>query len=801
MKSYVRSFLIFAGCLIVGCNTCDIQCQAEDWPAIRGSSSQGIVVGSGKFDSSGIKLKTRWKKKIGSGYSSVVVVGDRAYTMFTSGDSDIVGCFDTENGSNVWEYRIDEKFKGANGSFDGPISTPLIFDGHLYGLSCQGRFVCLDGATGELIWEKSLTKDFRSKMPLYGFATSPIAAGGNVVLQVGAPEKMLVAFDPKTGIENWACGDDRIDSQSPSLIDVDGEQVLLATGKKTLLGVDAESGNVRFVFDHDAGNGSAMIPVDIGNETVLLTLDDSFSKAVKLTTAENRAIETSEAWQERSIKNTYNIPTLCNGNLFGFSTRILTCVDPSTGKPHWKSRKPGDGFLIVVDGHLIIVTKEGGVHIATATADNYNEVVKLDLFEDLVWTVPSFSDGAIFIRSLAEIACVDIVADVQPAAELADNITLPLATGFQELLKRVEEANDDASRKKIADEYLNSQSSFPIVDSGIAHFVYYGPENDVALACDVFGARQERKMVAVDGTDVKYYSLQLEKDQRVNYAFLVDFKPQLDKLNPRKMTSSMYAGEMEFAVRLRNDAPLQMSWFGMQDWKEPDFLKSLPEKLNGQVVERQLKSDDEDGTALSLDVYLPPGYTTELDKRYPVVYVFPAPGMASGQFVETADHLFASEAVGLRPAILVIPEGRTQPKTEDRLVPFIDAEFRTIADRNSRSLVGFGFSAGSAFGALGNRPDWFGAISVQSPLVFDTKSALEPIGKLTEKTRVYLDWGRFDMHNPVENWDLRRSSKEIFDSIGEREQVILSGGMVNDSVDWASWRNRFDQVLKVLTME
>ncbi|MEM9413084.1 MAG: hypothetical protein AAGA30_18385, partial [Planctomycetota bacterium] len=357
---------------------------------------------------------------------------------------------------------------------------------------------------------------------------------------------------------------------------------------------------------------------------------------------------------------------------------------------------------------------------------------------------------------------------------------------------------DQANR--MVDEFVAKQSSFPIIDSGVAHFVYRGPESDVALACDVFGARQERKMLPVGNSDMKYYTLQLEPTQRANYAFLVNFKPQTDKLNDRKMTSSMYAGEMEFAVRLRNEKPLEMSWFAMSEWNEPTYLSALPDSLYGKVVEDSLSGESED-QSLPMDVYLPPDYETATAKKYPVVYVLPQPGMGSSQFIQSADYLFANPVDGIRPSIIVIPKGRLAPGTEMELVKKIDAKYRTIAERNSRSIVGFGFTGGAALGVLGSNSEMFGAISAQSPLLFGTDGITKAVENLKQETRVYLDWGRFDMHNPVENWDLRKSSKEIFDALASNDKIILSGGMVDDSVDWSSWKNRFDKVLVTATAE
>ena len=528
-----------------------------------------------------------------------------------------------------------------------------------------------------------------------------------------------------------------------------------------------------------------------------MTVDDSYSKAINLRPIDDAKIAASEKWQHRSIKNTYNIPTVCNGNVFAFSTRILTCVDPATGKPNWKSRKPGDGFLIAVNKHIAIVTKKGSVHLATATSEKYNQVAELKVFEDLVWTVPSFADNAIFIRSLGELARVDLVPKTLDAFR-ADSLALPMSENFAAFLKSVESADADAA-KTLVDQFLSKQASHPIIDSGIAHFLYRGPESDVALASDVFGARQEKKMIQVGESDLKYYTMQLENDQRANYVFLVDFKPQLDKLNSRKVTSSVYAGEMEFAVRLPDEKKLEMSWFGMDQWKEPEFLMNAGAELQGELSDATIKPINDEESEISLSVYLPPNYEQQKDKRYPVVFVVPYPGFESSQFVESADFLFANQPDSVRPAIMVIPKGPLAGSAVEKIVAFVDKEYRTEALRKSRSIVGFGFSGSAPFQLIQGQSELFGAIAAQSPLAFEPSRLETIIDNIDKPTRVYVDWGRFDMHNPVENWDLRKTSAAIFESLKKNSNVELSGGMANDSGDWSSWRNRYDKLLSEMT--
>ena len=113
-------------------------CSAQDWPALRGDGS-GVGNGSSLLKSgTDLGLKVRWRKSIGSGYSSVVVANGCVVTMHANGEKDVVACRKASDGESLWKVPVGPTFKGANGSFDGPLSTPTIEDGHVFALSAQG---------------------------------------------------------------------------------------------------------------------------------------------------------------------------------------------------------------------------------------------------------------------------------------------------------------------------------------------------------------------------------------------------------------------------------------------------------------------------------------------------------------------------------------------------------------------------------------------------------------------------------------------------------------------------------------
>lgn len=144
-----------------------------------------------------------------------------------------------------------------------------------------------------------------------------------------------------------------------------------------------------------------------------------------------------------------------------------------------------------------------------------------------------------------------------------------------------------------------------------------------------------------------------------------------------------------------------------------------------------------DPTTRALPVLLPPGYTGDGDRRYPVIYGLTGYGGRGGMLLndnpwqpnlqQRLDRLYAD---GMPPAIVVLPNcftrlggsqyvnssatGRYEDYVVEEIVPYIDGAYPTIAGPEGRAV--FGKSSGG-YGALimGMRhADLFGAIACHS---------------------------------------------------------------------------------------
>jgi S-formylglutathione hydrolase FrmB len=172
----------------------------------------------------------------------------------------------------------------------------------------------------------------------------------------------------------------------------------------------------------------------------------------------------------------------------------------------------------------------------------------------------------------------------------------------------------------------------------------------------------------------------------------------------------------------------------MLPWSTP-----LAGRIEHRTVHSELLRDNPLGDPHDrpVYVYLPPGYD-DGDRRYPVVYVlqgytghvamwFNRPAFRQ-PFPELADNLFAAGETP--PAILVYVDawnsfggsqfldspatGRYHSYLCDEVVPWVDARYRTLADRAHRAVTG---KSSGGYGAMVTpmlRPDLFAALATHA---------------------------------------------------------------------------------------
>jgi len=128
-------------------------------------------------------------------------------------------------------------------------------------------------------------------------------------------------------------------------------------------------------------------------------------------------------------------------------------------------------------------------------------------------------------------------------------------------------------------------------------------------------------------------------------------------------------------------------------------------------------------------IYLPPCYGAETDQRYPVLYLLHGQTYIDDQWVrlgipQAANQLILSGQVP--PFIVVFPDDRYWNLPEeagfgDRVVnlviPYIDSNYRTLADRAHRAIGGLSLGGGWAVRLGMTHYDLFVSVGLHSPAI------------------------------------------------------------------------------------
>ncbi len=183
----------------------------------------------------------------------------------------------------------------------------------------------------------------------------------------------------------------------------------------------------------------------------------------------------------------------------------------------------------------------------------------------------------------------------------------------------------------------------------------------------------------------------------------------------------------------------------------------------GNVEERNIPSTYYPDKGITFRTYTPPCYEINTDEHYPVLYLIHGQGFLDDQWNrigvdEAADKLIGSGDVP--PFIIVMPYDNYSLRPSvgffdeafiEELVPWVDANLRTIPDREHRAIGGLSRGASWAIHFALTHPELFGAMGGHSPPVFieEAKLVVEWLDAIPseEMPRFWLDIGKSDTEN------------------------------------------------------
>ena len=368
-----------------------------DWPGFRGPDRDGII--------RGVRIETSWsasppvelwRRSIGPGWSSFAVHGDLLYTQEQLGDDEVVACYNVTTGKPVWRHHDAARFFGADAN-PGPRATPTLSNGRVYTFGATGILNALDAGNGAVVWSRNAASDTDTKVPVWGFASSPLVVEDVVTIHVSGT---LVAYDIDTGDPRWF-GPVGNGYSSPHLLTIDRvPQILLLSG----VGVTSftpTDGTMLWEYPWPEGDCILQPALTLDGDILLSAVLKGMRRIAVVHGPGGWTIE--ERWTSTRLKSNFNDLVIHEDHAYGFDGPSLACIDIGDGKRKWKGGRYGGQLALLADQDLLLVLSEKGeLALVAAAPDKFTELARFPAIEGKTFNHPVLVGDILLVRNSQE---------------------------------------------------------------------------------------------------------------------------------------------------------------------------------------------------------------------------------------------------------------------------------------------------------------------------------------------------------------------------------------------------------------
>lgn len=389
-------------CFLSACGSAS----AADWPQFRGPGGAGF--------SNEIGLPTKWSKTEnlrwvadlpGRGLSCPVIAKGKVYVTACTGfqqDRLHVLCFDAATGKMLWQRQF-----WATGTtvchqktcMAAP--TPTTDGERVFALFATADLVALD-AEGNLLWYRSLVRDYPTVGNNVGMASSPVVGKDAVLIAMeNAGESFAVAIDKLTGKNRWKIDRHRGINWTTPLVRGSGEQAeIIFQSPKDVAAYDQATGKKRWSFEGEGRSFSTSPSPIPGNDLVLLAGGGKMM-AIKPGPGDPQLV-----WESNKLKTGYASALFYQNRVYTVSAPTVNCVDGTDGKLLWTERVKGaySASPVAADGKLYVVSEEGATTVIQL--GDKPQILNVNEVGETILATPSIADGAIYLRSDQHLWCI-----------------------------------------------------------------------------------------------------------------------------------------------------------------------------------------------------------------------------------------------------------------------------------------------------------------------------------------------------------------------------------------------------------
>ena len=378
---------------------------SDSWPQWRGPNRDGKIAPANWPDQlSQSNLRQVWRVELGPSYSGPIVTADRVFITETVDKKfESVRALDRSSGEQIWEARWEGAIKVpffAKSNGDWIRATPALDGERLYVAGIRDVLVCLDASNGEEVWRVDFVEQLGTKVPSFGFVSSPLVLGDFVYVQAGGG---FVKLNKLTGKIEWRVLDDGGGMygsafSSPYLAELGGEAQILVQTRAELTSVNPGSGAVRWKQEVPAFRGMNILTPTVVNDSIFTS--SYGGRSFLFTPSGDKEEPLEETWTNKA-QGYMSSPVVIDGHLYlHLRNQRFTCINLATGESTWTTKPFGKYWSIVASGNKILALDERGeLLLIRANPEKFELLDRREIADD-TWAHLAVSGQGVFVREL-----------------------------------------------------------------------------------------------------------------------------------------------------------------------------------------------------------------------------------------------------------------------------------------------------------------------------------------------------------------------------------------------------------------
>jgi outer membrane protein assembly factor BamB len=415
------------------------------WPNFRGANHDGVsdeeMPLAREWGPGGPKVL--WTTKVGSGYAGPAVSNGRVFLMDydEQKQADALRCLSLADGREIWRRWYELPLDNDHGFSR---TVPAATERYVVSIGPKLHVMCLESATGSFCWGIDMVKEFKTKVPDWYAGQCPLIDRGKLILAPAGEDTLMTAIDMDTGKPAWQAPNRhhwRMTHTSIIPMELNRTRMYLYCASGGITAVAAEDGdNCKagdILWERDDWTvtfANVPSPVVMGGGHILLAGGYGAGSMLLKLKEEGGKFSTDVVWrlkQSKEFSAEQHTPLVYNGYVYAVLPKNaepiagqLVCVD-SKGKHAWESgakNRYGLGPYMIADGLLFVMSENGLLTIAEATADGFKPLAEHQIFDGLgpsmgppggheVWAPMAIAGGRLIVRDLTRMVCLDVRKD------------------------------------------------------------------------------------------------------------------------------------------------------------------------------------------------------------------------------------------------------------------------------------------------------------------------------------------------------------------------------------------------------